>query len=93
MIAGFFEILMLLCFAVAWPFSIYKSITSRSTRGKSLIFLVVVIFGYICGIINKFVSNDVNYVLFFYFFDLALVTVDTLLYLRNLRYEKMMSGR
>jgi hypothetical protein len=88
MIAGLFEILMLLCFAFAWPFSIYKSIKSKSTKGKSLLFMVVIILGYICGIANKFVMNDVNYVLYFYFFDTALVLCDLTLYFRNRMYEK-----
>lgn len=88
MIYGLFEILMLLCFAFAWPFSIYKSIVSRSTKGKSFLFMVVVIIGYACGIINKFVVNDVNYVLYFYVFDIMLVMIDTVLFIRNRRYEK-----
>lgn len=88
MIDGIFEILMLLCFAVAWPFSIHKLYVSKSNGGKSILFSYFVIVGYILGIINKFVMDDVNYVLFFYFFDLALVTIDTLLYYRNKGYEK-----
>ena len=78
---------MLLCFACAWPFSIYKLLKSKSTKGKSIIFSIVIIFGYIFGIINKYVMDDVNYVLYFYFFDLALVIIDSLIYLRNRVYE------
>jgi hypothetical protein len=48
---------------------------------------MVVLLGYVFGIINKFIMDDINYVLFFYFFDLALVVVDSLLYLRNRIYE------
>ena len=44
---------MLICFGAAWPFSIYKSLKSKSTAGKSLIFLIVVEVGYIAGIIHK----------------------------------------
>lgn len=28
-----FEVIMLICFGAAWPFSIYKSYTSTSTSG------------------------------------------------------------
>ena len=83
---------MLLCFAAAWPFSIYKLYKTKSTKGKSIIFTVIVIMGYLFGITNKFLMNDVNYVLYFYFLDLGLVLVDSLLYLRNKIYENSISA-
>ena len=49
---------------------------------------MVIILGYIFGIANKFISDDVNYVVFFYFFDLGLVLIDSLLYFRNWHYEQ-----
>lgn len=88
MIANILEVCMLLCFAAAWPFAIYKSWTSKSTKGKSLLFLLVLMAGYCFGIVNKFVMDQVSYVLFFYFLDLALVTIDALLYVRNYRLEQ-----
>ena len=78
---------MLLCFAAAWPFSIYKQYKTKSTKGKSVIFSFVIILGYIFGITNKFVMNDINYVLYFYFLVLCLVLIDTMLYFRNRCYE------
>ena len=48
-----FEIIMLICFGAAWPVSIYKSWTSRSVEGKSLFFLIIVLSGYIAGILHK----------------------------------------
>jgi hypothetical protein len=88
MIEGIFEVAMLLCFAAAWPFSIYKSYTSRTAKGKSLFFLLVLIMGYIFGIANKIVSDQVNYVLVFYIMDMCLVLIDASLYLRNMRLDK-----
>lgn len=88
MIDNILEACMLVCFAAAWPFAIYKSWTSKSTKGKSLFFLLVLFAGYCFGIANKFVMNQVSYVLFFYFIDLALVGIDIALYIRNYRYEK-----
>ena len=87
-IDGLFEILMLLCFATAWPFSIWKLYRTKSTKGKSIVFSIVIIFGYIFGITNKYIMNDINYVLFFYFLDLALVIIDSMLWFRNRMYEK-----
>ena len=78
---------MLLCFATAWPFSIYKLYRTRSTKGKSIAFSFIIILGYIFGITNKFVMNDINYVLYFYFLDMGLVIIDSLLYFRNRYYE------
>lgn len=87
MVDGIWEIIMLVCFASAWPFSIYRSYVSGSTKGKSLFFLLILIIGYLCGIVNKFVSDDVNYVLFFYILNTALVSLDVVLYFRNRRRE------
>ena len=44
------EITMLICFGAAWPISIYKSWTSHSSKGKSLLFLAVIVIGYASGI-------------------------------------------
>jgi hypothetical protein len=83
MIDGLFEMLMLLCFAFAWPFSIVKQWRTGSSKGKSILFSYVIILGYIFGMINKVVSDDINYVFAFYVIDLMLVLIDTLIYYRN----------
>jgi len=82
-----YEMAMLLCFGAAWPFSIYRSYTSRSTGGKSPIFLIVLIVGYIFGIINKLVYNP-DIVLYLYILNVTMVSIDTCLYFRNRRIEK-----
>lgn len=77
-----YEIIMLLCFASAWPFSLYKSWTSRSTKGKSIFFLYVVFCGYVAGILHKyFFAPDA--VIYIYGFNASLVLADIALYLRN----------
>jgi len=83
-----FEILMLLCFGAAWPFSIHKSWTSRSTSGKSIAFLWVIVAGYCAGIINKIVNSAFQTVFYFYVADLLMVATDLMLYYRNLRIER-----
>ena len=40
-----FEIFMLLCFGMSWPISVYKSFRSKSTKGKSVVFIVAIILG------------------------------------------------
>lgn len=79
---GIFEMLMLLCFGAAWPFSIYKSWTSKATGGKSAVFLIIVFMGYLAGITNKLL-NGTDYVLTFYIINAVLVFVDILLFFRN----------
>lgn len=82
-----FEILMLLCFGSAWPVSIYKSITSRRTGGKSVIFLFIIGTGYIAGTLHKiFYSFDPVIVL--YILNALMVSTDIILYYRNRGLER-----
>lgn len=82
-----YEIIMLACFGAAWPFSIYRSYTSQSTNGKSFVFLIVLIIGYIAGIINKLVYNY-DAIIYLYVLNCFMVSVDALLWIRNAKKEK-----
>ena len=82
-----FEVIMLACFGLSWPISVYKSIVSKSTKGKSLIFIMAIIIGYISGIIGKIVNGDVNYVLILYCFNLFVVFIDLTLFFINKHRE------
>jgi lipopolysaccharide export LptBFGC system permease protein LptF len=88
-----FEIIMLLCFGIAWPFSIYKSYTSREVGSKSLIFLLALLLGYISGITHKIVYNP-DPVVWFYALNGTMVAVDIALYLRNraIAIQKSLEG-
>lgn len=87
---SFFEILMLVCFGAAWPFSIYKSYTSRKNNGKSVIFLCILVLGYMAGIFHKlFYCYDP--VIFLYGLNGIMVSVDIALYFRNKRLEERKS--
>ena len=79
-----FEIIMLLCFGAAWPFSIYKAYKSKSVNGKSFIFLLIVFIGYISGILHKMFYNFDN-VIYLYILNMLMVGTDMLLYLRYRR--------
>ena len=89
---SFFEAGMLVCFGFAWPVNIYKSLKSRSTGGKSPYFLMIIIAGYLFGIVHKLLySRDI--VLVLYFVNAIMVSVDLLLYYRNRRYEMAQAGQ
>lgn len=52
------EILMLVCFGLSWPISVYKTWTSKTAVGKSTFFNIFIIIGYIGGIISKFLKMN-----------------------------------
>ena len=84
---GIFEFLMLFCFGFSWPFAIAKSLRSRSTKGKSLMFMLLIELGYIFGIVHK-VLNNFNWVTWVYVVLFVIVGFDVYLYWRNRRYER-----
>ena len=88
---GIFEFLMLCCFGFSWPFSIMKSIRSKSTKGKSLVFMLLVMCGYVFGIIHKLLYNF-NWVIWAYVALLSLGGVDVVLYAINRQREKKENG-
>lgn len=83
-----FESVMLICFGISWPISVYKSITSKSTKGKSCIFIIAILIGYIAGITGKIISGNINYVLCIYIINFIVVSTDLVLYFRNKKFEK-----
>lgn len=93
--AEIFEIIMILSFGASWPLNVIKSYKARTTKGKSLGFLLLIFFGYIAGIISKFVNDAYMaeigskwYVLFFYFLNFIMVGADLVLYARNYKLDK-----
>lgn len=83
-----FEAGMLLCFGFAWPLSIIRSIKSKSTKGKSILFLFVIGVGYICGIIHKLLYS-MDIVLVLYIINAVMVAADTVLYFINRKRERL----
>ena len=82
-----FEIIMLVCFGAAWPVSIWKSYTSRQTGGKSVGFLIIIVIGYIAGIVHKLLHSH-DAVIYLYILNALMVSVDIGLYFRNARLAK-----
>lgn len=85
---GLFEFLMLCCFGFSWPFSIAKSLRSRSSKGKSLGFMLLIELGYVFGLIHK-IFFSYNWVIWAYVALFVLVGFDIILYFRNLRYDRV----
>ena len=83
-----FEIGMLACFGVSWPVSISKSVKSKSTKGKSLLFLVVILSGYVFGIVHKIMySRDI--VLILYILNFFMISIDIMVFLKNKKREEI----
>ncbi|WP_458861849.1 hypothetical protein [Acidaminobacterium chupaoyuni] len=82
-----YEAIMLICFGAAWPTNIMTSLKNKSTKGKSLGFLVIIEIGYVAGIINKLVySRDI--VLILYIINFVMVAIDLTLYYIYWRREQ-----
>lgn len=64
---------MLVCFGISWPFNIAKSIRSRTAKGKSVAFELLIIAGYLCGLVGKLILGNLSYVVFFYIADILMV--------------------
>ena len=81
-----FEAIMLICFGASWPVSIWRTYTVKNPVGKSIGFLLLIIIGYVAGIINKFMGT-VDWVLGLYILNLVMVSADLILviYYRKMR--------
>ena len=78
---------MLCCFGAAWPACIYRSYKAKSARGKSLLFLVVILVGYVAGMLHKiFFSFD--FVIYLYALNFVMVFVDMLLWFHNRKLDR-----
>lgn len=73
---------MLICFGMAWPFSIAKSWRARQNAGKSIIFLCIVWLGYVAGITHKIVYSY-DGVIYLYAANCLMVMADIMIYYRN----------
>lgn len=74
-----FEIIMLICFGLSWPISIAKTLKTRNVEGKSVIFLYIIITGYLAGIIHK-ILNNFNWVTYLYALNACMVACDAYLW-------------
>lgn len=75
-----FEAIMLVMFGAAWPVNIAKSLKTKSTKGKSLPFLIMIEIGYVSGIIHKILHSP-DIVLVLYIINFLMVLTDLILFL------------
>ncbi len=86
--SGIFETVMLVCFGLSWPLNVIKAYKARTAKGTSLPFILLIISGYIAGITAKLISGQVNYVLVVYLLNLAIVSLNVLVYIRNAALDR-----
>lgn len=94
------EIIMIVSFGLSWPANVMKSYKARTTKGKSLMFLLLIEFGYVAGIASKFTNEaymasfaEKWYVLVFYILNFIMVGTDLVLYIRNKRLDKLAENK
>ena len=76
-----FEAGMLICFGASWPAAVAKTYRTKNVKGKSRLFLWLVIIGYICGMIHKVLFNF-DLVFYLYVLNSLLVATDLALVYR-----------
>ncbi|MBO5319287.1 MAG: hypothetical protein IKK91_08045 [Ruminococcus sp.] len=84
-----FEMFMLICFGLSWPMSVIKNIRAKTARSMSLPFTLLIITGYISGITAKIISGRINFVLTIYLINLAIVSINVIVYFINKRYDRL----
>ena len=82
------ESIMLICFGFSWPFTVVKNYKARSAKAMSLPFILLIVSGYVAGILAKFIGGQINYVLVIYFINLIVVSTNILIYFRNRRLDR-----
>lgn len=82
------ETVMLVCFGFSWPLNVIKAHRAKTAKGTSLPFILLIIAGYIAGISAKLITGQINYVLIAYILNLAIVSLNVVVYFRNVSLDK-----
>lgn len=85
------ETIMLVCFGFSWPITVVKNIKSKTAKSMSLGFILLIIVGYIAGILAKVQMHLFNYVLLIYIINLIIVSINLLVYFINKQYDRQRS--
>ena len=83
-----FESVMLICFGLSWPLNVIKAYRARTAKGTSLPFILLIIIGYVAGITAKVITGQINYVLIVYLLNLLIVSLNILVYIRNMTLDR-----
>ena len=70
---------MMASFGLSWPIAAYKTYKCKCVHGKSLTFSYLILFGYICGILNKLLYNN-DYVIWIYYANAVFLLLYMFLY-------------
>ena len=87
-IAPILETIMLVCFGFSWPMNLFQAYKAQTSKSTSLPFILLIITGYIAGISAKIVLGNINYVLVAYLLNLAIVSLNLVVYFRNVALDK-----
>ena len=90
-LAPILETIMLVCFGFSWPMNLIKAYRSGTAKSTSLPFILLIITGYIAGISAKIALGNINYVLAAYFLNLAIVSLNLVVYFRNVSLDRKVS--
>lgn len=82
------ETVMLICFGFSWPLNVIKAYKAKTAKGTSLPFILLIITGYIAGIAAKVITGQINYVLIAYIVNLAIASLNIVIYFRNVSLDK-----
>ena len=91
--AEILEMIMVVSFGLSWPLSIIKTLRTKSSAGKSPFFIGFIVFGYICGITSKIISQNITYVFVFYCINLVTTSFDLCLHFYYRHKEKQLANR
>ena len=90
------EIIMVLSFGASWPINAMKAYRARTAKGTSLPFLLLILFGYVCGIVSKFINpaymaqfSTKWYIVIFYILNFVVVSINLAIYVRNKRLDTL----
>ena len=86
--SSIFESVMLICFGLSWPLNVIKAYKARTAKGTSLPFILLIIIGYVAGITAKVITGQINYVLIVYLLNLMIVSLNIVVYIRNMTLDR-----
>lgn len=88
------ETIMLICFGISWPMTVIKNIKSKSAKGMSLPFIIMICTGYMAGIAGKLISGDFSiFVMAVYVINLVIVSANIVIYFINKHYDNLEFGK
>ncbi len=94
MVVSVLESVMLICFGISWPFSLAKDIRAKTAKGKSTVFLIAILVGYLAGIAGKICGHylydtKITYVLALYIINVCVVTADLVVTVINKKRDAL----